>query len=157
MRKILIFSLLVFIAFLTGCEMAAEPKIIDETKTVHEIKTQGVFTKVDQVVATYTLYIGQHQDWEDLDLSTYFTGQAVVNLHFEAISGCDNEYCNMGLKEKDSTYDPENVQVYRGIPVKTDYIEMVTNQDGVIEIKSDYGWPIAKNIVVEVTLRYFWN
>jgi hypothetical protein len=140
-----------------GCSADGVTKVVDETKTVTEIKTQGVFTEVDQVVATYTLYVGQHQTWEDLDLSAYFDGRAVARLHFEAISGCDNEYCTMNLREKDSYYATEDVTVYRGTPYLTDYWEGVTNENGIIEIKSDYGWPVAKTIVIQVTLKHIWN
>lgn len=98
-----------------------------------------------------------YQTWTDLDLSGYTSNKVgKCLLYCEILSGDEpspSEYVNMKFKRKGDNVVPETVSFFYGQELGV--VEVYTDDDGVLQWYSDYGWPAAtKTVNIRVTLMF---
>ena len=115
-------------------------------------------SKKNAIVLTTDLDDGSnYQTWQDLDLSGYTSNKVGKCLFYcEILSGDEatpSETVTLKFKRKGDNVNPEVVSFRYGQELGV--AEVYTDDDGVIEWYSDYGWPAAtKTVTIQVTLMF---
>ena len=97
-----------------------------------------------------------YQTWQDLDLSAY-TGNKLgkVYLHCEITGGDEaspSEYVNLKFRPKGETLiETQDTSCFYNTKIGT--VELWTDDDGIIQWYSDYGWPAAtKTVILQIKI-----
>lgn len=98
-----------------------------------------------------------YQTWQDLDLSSYTSNKVGKCLIYcEIINGDEatpSETVYLKFKRKGDNVEPEEISFRYGQELGV--VEVYTDDDGVLQWYSDYGWPAAtKTVFVQMTLMF---
>lgn len=115
-------------------------------------------SKKNAIVLSVALDVDtNYQTWQDLDLSGYTSNKVGKCLMYcEILSGDEltpSETVTLKFKRKGDNVEPEIVSFRYGQELGV--VEVYTNDDGVVQWYSDYGWPAAtKTVNIQVTLIF---
>ena len=118
----------------------------------------GGLSKKNAIVLTADLDVEtNYQTWQDLDLSGYTSNKVGECLLYCTILSGDevtpSESVLLKFKRKGDNVKPE--EVYFRYGQELGVVKVITDDDGVIEWYSDYGWPAAtKTVTIQITLMF---
>jgi hypothetical protein len=112
--------------------------------------------KNNAVLGTWQLdFDSNYQTWQDIDLSSYTSNKlGKVLLHCEILSGDEatpSEWVSLKFRSKGETL-VETVGTMCFYGTRIGAVEVWTDDDGVIQWYSDYGWPENKTVVLQIKI-----
>jgi len=112
--------------------------------------------KNNAIIGTFELDADtNYQTWQDLDLSAYTSNKlGKCLLYCEILSGDEaepSEIVNLKFRPKGENVKPQQVGFSYGEEIGV--VECWTDDDGVLQWYSDYGWPAAiKTVTIQIKI-----